>query len=242
MHDLVGLGEALLRLRVASPARLETVRQLDVQIGGAEANVAATAARLGPGAAGIAAVPANPWGERIRREPAAHGVDCAHVRAVEEARVGLYFVEYGAAPRPIRVLYDRRDSAVGRLTPDAADREPVRGARLLHLTGITPALGPAPRALAERALGEASALSFDLNYRAARWPPEGGRLVRPCPRPPVQLVDPIGAGDAYVARSLWAALRGADLQEGAPGSRGAGPGPGGVGPPTPLAALPAPRA
>ena len=46
MHDLVTLGEVLLRLSLPSPARFETVRELDVQIGGAEANVAAASWRF----------------------------------------------------------------------------------------------------------------------------------------------------------------------------------------------------
>ncbi len=275
MHDLVTLGEVLLRLSIPAPARFETTRSLDVQIGGAEANVAAAAARLGIRAAWISALPANAWGDRVRRELAGHGVDCAGVRMVEGARLGLYFLEYGAAPRPIRVLYDRRDSAFARLAPADVDWEVVRRARLVHLTGITPALGPGPRALAERALGEAASVSFDVNYRSALWspaearawadevlpraqfvflgmeeartvfgldgPPEavvgtlrrrapkatvtllmgeegcvahdGSRLVRPRCRPRVQVVDPIGAGDAYVAGFLWAALRGRDLEE-----------------------------
>ncbi len=274
-HDLVTLGEVMLRLAVTSPARFETARALDVQVGGAEANVAAAAARLGLRTAWISALPANPWGERIRRELAGHGVDCGHVRMVEGARVGVYFVEYGAPPRPIQVIYDRRDSALSRLRADEVDWTPVQRARLVHLTGITPALGPSARALAERALREAPALSFDVNYRATLWPPaearafaepalgaarfvfvgreeartvlgldgepehvvealarlapkatvtlllgddgsvtfDGGRLVRPRRRPAVQVVDPIGAGDAFVGGFLWAALRGADLQE-----------------------------
>jgi 2-dehydro-3-deoxygluconokinase len=55
MHDLVTLGEVLLRLAIPSPARFETARQLDVQIGGAEANVAAVGARLGLRTAWISA-------------------------------------------------------------------------------------------------------------------------------------------------------------------------------------------
>src|SRR5918994_1544165 len=125
MHDLVAIGEVMLRLAVPAPARLETVRQLDVQIGGAEANVAAACARLGLRAAWISAVPDNPWGERIRRELTGHGVDCAHVRVIGATRVGVYFLEFGAAPRPIRVLYDRRDSAFAQLTPEAVDWESV---------------------------------------------------------------------------------------------------------------------
>src|SRR4030095_9114983 len=91
------------------------------------------------------------------------------------ARMGVYFLEFGTPPRPIRVLYDRRDSAFARLTPDAIDWEPVRRARLVHLTGITPALGPGPRRLVERALGEATAVSFDLNYRTTLWTPAEAR-------------------------------------------------------------------
>jgi len=275
MYDLVTLGEVLLRLAIPSPTRFETARQLDLQLGGAEANVAAACARLGLSTAWISALPTNPWGERIRRELAGHGVDCRYVHMTDGARVGVYFLEYGVAPRPVRVLYDRRDSAFAGLAAAQVDWEPIRRARLVHLTGITPALGEAPRSLVERALSEASTVSFDVNYRATLWSstearaflepvlprvrylfigqgeaqtlfgltgaPEqilerlarlapkatislqrgeegstvlaGGRLLRPTRRLTVQMVDPIGAGDAYAAGFLWAVLRGRELQE-----------------------------
>jgi 2-dehydro-3-deoxygluconokinase len=275
MHDLVAIGEVMLRLSIPSPARIETVRQLDVQVGGAEANVAAACARLGLRTAWISALPANAWGERIRRELSGHGVDCAHVPMVDGARVGVYFLEFGAPPRPIRVLYDRRDSAFARLTAEAIDWEPVRRARLVHVTGITPALGPGPRAIVERVFREAAAVSFDLNYRATLWSPAearafvesvlpvarhvfmgeaeartvfgltgpaeasldalarlapkatvallqgqagstvlaAGRMWRPTRAHTVHVIDPVGAGDAYVAGFLWATLGGRGPQE-----------------------------
>ena len=58
-HDLVALGEVMLRLAPPSPQRLEQATSLDVQIGGAEANVAAACARLGLRTALISAVPAE---------------------------------------------------------------------------------------------------------------------------------------------------------------------------------------
>src|ERR671924_1050067 len=131
MHDLVTLGEVLLRLSVPSPGRFETAHRLDVQFGGAEANVAAACARLGLRTAWISALPEGPWGDRVRKELERHGVDCRYVHTMLSTRLGLYFIEYGAAPRPVRVVYDRRDSAFSRLTPDSVDWEPVRRARLV---------------------------------------------------------------------------------------------------------------
>ena len=211
-HDLVTLGEVLLRLSIPSPGRFETARQLDVQIGGAEANVAATCARLGLRTALISALPANAWGDRVRRELASHGLDCAGVRMREDARLGVYFLEYAAPPRPIRVLYDRRDSAFARLTVDEVDWEPLRRARLVHLSGITPALGDAPRALFRRALGEAELVSFDVNYRAKLWKPDEARDLMLGVLPQVRYLF-IGAGDAYVAGFLWAVLQKRPLQD-----------------------------
>jgi 2-dehydro-3-deoxygluconokinase len=258
-HDLVTLGEVMLRLAIPSPARFETARQLDVQIGGAEANVAAACARLGLCVAWISALPSNEWGERVRRELESHAVDCRYVRMSENARLGVYFVEYGVPPRPIRVVYDRRDSAFAHLGPDDLDWQPVRRARMVHVSGVTPALGDASRALVRRAVSEAGTLSFDVNYRAKLWSPGEARafvdevlpsvrylflgetearlifgltgsaeatlesvarlapkatvtrFLSPTHRPSVEVVDPIGAGDAWVAGFLWATLGGRPL-------------------------------
>src|SRR5262245_48041121 len=175
VHDLIGIGEVLLRLSMPSPTRFETARHLDVQLGGAEANVMAAGARLGLRTAWISAVPDNAWGLRVRRELGGHGVDCRYVVTKADARMGVYFVEHGAPPRPPRLPYARRDSAFARLHPEDIDGGPARRARLVHLTGITPALGATPRALVERALREAALVSFDVNYRATLWAPEEAR-------------------------------------------------------------------
>ena len=179
-HDLVGLGEVMLRLAAPPPQRLEQASALDVQIGGAEANVAAACARLGLRAALISALPADhAWGDRTVRELTGHGVDCAGVLRRPASRMGVYFLEYGAAPRPVRVLYDRRDSALSRLVPAEVDWDLVRRARLLHLTGVTAALGENLREVLRRAVDEAVSagvpVSFDVNYRSRLWSPEQAR-------------------------------------------------------------------
>ena len=179
-HDLVGLGEVMLRLAARPPQRLEQASELDVQIGGTEANVAAACARLGLRTAVISALPSeHAWGDRTVRELTGHGVDCRGVLRRPGQRMGLYFIEYGMTPRPVRILYDRRDSAFSRLVPEDVDWALVRGARLVHLTGVTAALGGNLRDVVRRAIAEAVGagvpVSFDVNYRSRLWSPKEAR-------------------------------------------------------------------
>jgi len=179
-HDLVGLGEVMLRLAARPPQRLEQAAELDVQIGGTEANVAAACARLGLRTAVISALPSeHAWGDRTVRELTGHGVDCRGVLRRPGQRMGLYFIEYGMAPRPVRILYDRRDSAFSRLVPEDVDWALVRSARLVHLTGVTAALGGNLRDVVRRAIAEAVGagvpVSFDVNYRSRLWSPKEAR-------------------------------------------------------------------
>ncbi len=147
-------------IRLATPDfdRLETTATLDMSIGGTESNVAVALARLGRRATWLSALPANPLGRRIAATLRFHGVDVSHVIWSQTARAGLYFLEPGSAPRPTRVIYDRTNSAIATIDPDDVPYELVDDSRLLHLTGITPALSEqcaeACRRLVERAAGQ----------------------------------------------------------------------------------------
>src|SRR4051794_1633226 len=110
-------------LRLSAPGRELLARSpaLDVNVGGAESNVAAALARLGTQAAWVSVLPDTPLGHRVRDAVAAAGVATRHVRFTEGGRVGLYFVEFGASPRPTSVWYDRAGSAFA----EAATFEPA---------------------------------------------------------------------------------------------------------------------
>jgi 2-dehydro-3-deoxygluconokinase len=200
LYDVVALGELMLRLASRAPTRLEQARELDVSFGGTEANVLCALARLGLRTAWISALPSNPWGERAARELKGHGVDTSQVVWRVRGRIGTYFLEYGVSPRPIRVLYDRQDSAFTTLSEDEVDWETVRHSRVVHVTGITPALGEQPRGLTERAVEEAHAggafVSLDVNYRAALWSPDEAQTYLESLLPRVQVLF-VGAEDAH---------------------------------------------
>jgi 2-dehydro-3-deoxygluconokinase len=110
------------------------------------------------------------------------GVDTSYVLWTEEDRIGLYFTEFGASPRPNSVLYDRRDSAIAHIQPGMVDWQTVfAGTRWFHTSGITPALSASAAATTREGVKAAKAaglkVSIDLNYRARLWSQEQARAV-----------------------------------------------------------------
>ena len=165
------MGETMLRLSPPAHGRLEHTDALDLNVGGAESNVAVALARLGRRAAWVSALPASPLGRRVSGAVAAAGVDVSGVRFTPDGRVGLYFVEFGAAPRATEVYYDRAGSSCARSL--AFDPALLDGARFAVLSGITLGLS-------------AHAREAGLRVRRGR-PGERcrGRGRRELPRPPV---------------------------------------------------------
>lgn len=173
VYDLVTFGETMIRLTTPDHERLELATTLEVTVGGTESNVAVALARLGRRVAWLSALPDNGLGRRIVTELRGHGVDTSFVVIQQHGRVGTYFLEPGASPRPARVLYDRAGSAVSMLVPDEVDVAIVGRARAVHLTGITPALSPTCAdiclRLADAAYDAGIPVVFDVNYRARLW-------------------------------------------------------------------------
>jgi len=190
-YDVVTFGEAMLRLSPPHFGRLEQTHSLEVEIGGSELNVAVGVSRLGLHAAWISKLPNNPLGRMVRNRARELGVDVAHVIFSDQGRQGLYFVEYGAAPRASSVLYDRGNSAISLIKPDEVDWKKILSkAKLFHVSGITPALSPSAAettALAMKTAKEVGCLvSYDLNYRKKLWTPA---QARSCQEPLMKLVD-----------------------------------------------------
>ena len=173
--DVTTLGEALIRLSVRPGDRIQEAPAFDVHVAGSEANVAYALARVGVRSAWASVLPRNPLGERIATTLRSGGVDLAPVAWVDEGRVGTYFVELGAPPRPTTVTYDRAGSTVALAGPHQLDWAAVCDTKLLHLSGITLGVSPGARAIATTAVTEARArgceVVLDVNYRARLWTP-----------------------------------------------------------------------
>jgi len=191
MYEVVTFGEAMLRLSPPHFGRLEQTHSLDVEIGGSELNVAVGLSRLGMPAVWISKLPNNALGWMVRNRARELGVDTSQVIFSDKGRQGLYFVEYGAAPRASSVLYDRGNSAISLIQPGEVDWIKVFSkAKLFHVSGITPALSASAAettAVAMKAAKEAGCLvSYDLNYRKKLWSPGEAKS---CQEPLMKLVD-----------------------------------------------------
>jgi 2-dehydro-3-deoxygluconokinase len=182
-HDVITFGEAMVRLSPPNFRRLEQTPSLDVLVGGAELNTAVGLARLGRSAAWVSRLTQNPLGRLIANHARAAGVATDHIVWTEEDRVGVYFLEFGAAPRASSVLYDRKGAAIANIRPAMVNWSRVfAGAKWFHVTGITPALSSDAAKTTHEALRQARALgvqtSIDLNYRAKLWSEaEAGRCM-----------------------------------------------------------------
>ncbi len=182
-HDVITFGEAMVRLSPPNFRRLEQARSLDVQVGGAELNTAVGLARLGRSAAWVSRLTDNALGRLIANHAREAGVSTEHVVWTNEDRVGVYFLEFGAAPRASSVLYDRKGSAIANVRPGMIPWGRVlAGAKWFHVTGITPALGPGAAEATREALEAARAAgvrtSIDLNYRVKLWSQaDAGRVM-----------------------------------------------------------------
>lgn len=166
-------GEILVRLSTPDRQLLRQAQSLDVNVGGAEANVAIGLACLGHGTRMISRIPGNALGDLALSSLRGAGVDCSGV-ATGAGRMGLYFLTPGAGLRASEIVYDRAESSFALAGAEDFDWDALlSGVDRLHLSGITPALGPrsaeaalaAARASSERGI----ALSFDGNYRAQLW-------------------------------------------------------------------------
>lgn len=169
----VFFGELLLRLSAPGRELLLQSGRLDVHVGGAEANVAVGLAALGHSVKMASLIPDNPLGRAAISFLRAQGADCSGVSA-RDGRMGLYFLTPGAGLRASEVVYDRAGSSFALAEPVDFDWPALlAGAKRLHLSGITPALGPRSAAAALAAVEAAKAaglsISFDGNYRARLW-------------------------------------------------------------------------
>lgn len=269
--EVVCVGETM-ALVTPTDAALESASVASLGLAGAESNVAAGIAAAGHRAAWASRVGDDPLGRRITDELERRGVEM-WVERDAAASTGVMFKDPGAEGSS--VYYYRRGSAASLMAEGFLPAERLTGVRIVHTTGITPALSPSCRAMVDRLFTDARAagalMSFDVNDRRALWsmadaaatlrrladaadiafvgrdeaeriwgtttPAEIRAFLPDCallvvkdgdvgatafdgdaepvfvPAPAVEVVEPVGAGDAFASGFLAATLEGLPLAD-----------------------------
>lgn len=173
MKTFVTFGEIMLRLSPPDMLRLGQARSFNVTYGGGEINVAVSLSNFGLQSEFVTRLPDNDIGQAALQYIQQYNVGTHHSLRGGE-RMGIYFLECGAAMRGSQVIYDRAQSSFASIAPGMVDWKTVFGnAHWFHWTGITPAISAGAAAVclegvkAAREMG--ITISCDMNFRAKLW-------------------------------------------------------------------------
>jgi len=172
--DFVSIGEVMIQLNATTPGPLRTVTTFEKHVAGSEANVMVGLNRLGYKTGIITRVGKDEFGSAVLGALKLEDVDTSHVTVDPNSPTGVYFTQrHFPVPGESVLTYYRKGSAASNLDEADVDADYVKGAKNLHMTGITPALsGSCARAIRkafqlarENGLGT----SFDTNVRPKLW-------------------------------------------------------------------------
>ena len=176
MPDIIALGEPLIEF---NQARADEPSSYLQGFGGDSSNMAIAAARLGARVGYFTRLGDDAFGRMFldlwRRE----GVDTSGVAIDPEAPTGVYFVTHGPAGHEFSYL--RAGSAASRMLPSQLPDAWLRGARLVHASGISQAISASACdtvfAAFEIARASGGVVTYDPNVRRKLWPLARARAV-----------------------------------------------------------------
>jgi len=178
--DVVCLGELLLDMFPAETGKgFSEITSFIPVPGGAPANVAVAAARLGCRSAFIGKVGDDPFGRRLAAVLAENGVDTHGMRFDRKARTTLNFMTMPDV-HTTECLFYRNPGADMMLAEEDLDRRLIETARFFHFGSVSLTEEPCRSAtLGAARIAKAAGVrvSFDVNYRPTLWPAEAEAVV-----------------------------------------------------------------
>ncbi len=175
MKKMVGFGDFMVRLSPPGYQRFFQADRFEINYTGAEANVCVALAHMGMPTDFVTRLPDNDISRAGIAELRKHNVGTEHI-VFGGDRIGVFYLEKGAAQRPSKIVYDRKFSSVAMGEPSCYDWDAIfADASWFHITGITPALSKTIPQVCIQACRRAKELgltvSCDLNYRKNLWTP-----------------------------------------------------------------------
>ncbi|KLU63027.1 2-dehydro-3-deoxygluconokinase [Peptococcaceae bacterium CEB3] len=178
MPDVITLGETMVAFVPLLKGPLRHAALFTRTVAGAESNVAVGVARLGGSSGWISRLGNDEFGRHILSFIRGEGVDTSQVKFEAGAPTGIYFKELRNGAES-KVAYYRQGSAASHLGPGDIEPSYFRGAKILHVSGISLALSSSCREAVHTAVSVAKKagmlVSFDPNLRLKLWGIEEAR-------------------------------------------------------------------
>ncbi len=180
MAEVYTFGECMVVMYPPDPVTIDDAPLLKWDIGGAEANCAIALTRLGVSVQYQTRIGNDPFGRKMVEILAGEGVDTSQISIDATRPTGVFFREW--LPDGLRrVFYYRAGSAASNMGPEDITSERLQGVKVMHLTGITPALSERAAAACTHAVALAKQagvmITFDPNFRPRLWSAEAARAT-----------------------------------------------------------------
>jgi 2-dehydro-3-deoxygluconokinase len=177
--DLYTFGEVMTLFVASDTDSVITARTYDLQVVGAEANVAVAVSRLGLRAKFMSRVGEDQLGQVVIDEIASEGVDVSRIARVPHPTGTM--VRNRGTSQPVEISYLRTFSAGSTLSPTDVLMSDIEETRWIHLTGISVAISDSAhegvKAALEMARNTDAKISFDLNIRRKLWSEDRARIA-----------------------------------------------------------------
>ncbi|MVX65767.1 sugar kinase [Clostridium chromiireducens] len=172
MSEIITIGEPMVMFLADTKEHLSDVEHFTRLIAGAELNVAMGLRRLGHTVTYISQVGDDPFGQYVKKYLENENIDARFVKTYKDAATGFQFKNRTDEGDP-EVLYFRKGAAASKITKDILEEISFSDAKVLHITGIFPALSETTletifKAI-EKAHEQGMLVTFDPNPRPVLW-------------------------------------------------------------------------
>ena len=194
MIDITAVGEILIDLTQSGTNELG-IPVFAANPGGAPANLAVAASRLGASSAFIGKVGADSYGTFLRNTLIENNVDVSGMVVDQVNRTTLAVVAVDKTGERTFSFY-RDPSADVNLRAEEISEEQLKNTRFLHFGSVSLTTDPARTATlyaAETAKKHGAIISYDPNYRASLWSDEATAIQRMLE--PLPMVDVLKVSD-----------------------------------------------
>lgn len=194
MTDITAIGEILIDLTQSGMTE-QGIPRFDANPGGAPANLAVAASRLGAESAFVGRVGSDSYGDFLRRTLERNGVDVKGLSVDPKLHTTLAIVALDAHGERTFSFY-RNPSADVNLRFEDVPAELLHNTRLLHFGSVSLTAEPSRSATlqaARTAKDSGALISYDPNYRASLWPDVQTAVERMME--PLELVDILKVSD-----------------------------------------------